>query len=93
MCKVFKVKPLKWPRSDVPSKKTAYNLFCKGIQKKKKELQGIPVSKESAIMSREWKKFKASNKKMKKCRDLYEEEKRRHEEALQGYPEDHMDDY
>ena len=44
-------------------------------------------------MSREWKKFKASNKNMKKCRDLYEEEKRRHDEALQGYPEDHMDDY
>ena len=29
VCKVFKVKPLKTPKPDVPSKKTAYNLFCK----------------------------------------------------------------
>ena len=29
---------------------------------------------------------------MKKYRDLYEEEKRRHEEALQRYQEDHMDE-
>ena len=28
---VFKVKPLKTPRPDVPLKKTAYNLFCKDI--------------------------------------------------------------
>ena len=34
--KVFKVKPLKAPRPDVPSKKTAYNLFCKDIRKIKK---------------------------------------------------------
>ena len=33
VCKVFKVKPLKAPRPDVPSKKTAYNLFCKDILK------------------------------------------------------------
>ena len=30
-------------------------------------------------------KFKASNKKMKKYKDLYKEEKRRHEEVLQRY--------
>ena len=29
---------------------------------------------------------------MKKYRDLYEEEKRRHEEALQRYQKDHMDE-
>ena len=29
---------------------------------------------------------------MKKYRDLYEEEKQRHEEALQRYQEDHMDE-
>ena len=29
---------------------------------------------------------------MKKYKDLYEEEKRRHEEALQRYQEDHMDE-
>ena len=92
MCKVFKVKPLKTPRPDVPSKKTAYNLFCKDIRKTKKELQGVPVSKASAIISKEWKKVKASEKKMKKYKDLYEEEKQRHEEALQRYQEDHMDE-
>ena len=83
VCKVFKVKPLKAPRPDVPSKKTACNLFCKDIRKIKKELQGVPVSKAIAIISKEWKKVKASDKKIKKYRDLYEEEKRRHEEALQ----------
>ena len=92
MCKVFKVKPLKTPKPDVPSKKTAYNLFCKDIRKTKKELQGVPVSKASAIISKEWKKVKASEKKMKKYKDLYEEEKQRHEEALQRYQEDHMDE-
>ena len=91
MCKVFKVKPLKTPRPDVPSKKTAYNLFCKDIQKTKKELQGVPVSKASAI-SKEWKKVKASHKKMKKYKKLYEDEKQRHEEALRRYQEDHMDE-
>ena len=92
VCKVFKMKPLKIPRPDVPSKKTAYNLFCKDIRKTKKELQGVPVSKASAIISKEWKKVKASEKKMKKYKDLYEEEKQRHEEALQRYQEDHMDE-
>ena len=38
VCKIFKVKSLKTPKSDVPSKKTAYSLFCKDIQKTKKEL-------------------------------------------------------
>ena len=41
VCKVFKVKPLKTPKSDVPSKKTAYSLFSKDIRKTKKELQGV----------------------------------------------------
>ena len=92
VCKVFKVKPLKTPRPDVLSKKTAYNLFCREIRKTKKELQGVPVSKASAIISKEWKKVKASEKKMKKYKDLYEEEKQRHEEALQRCQEDHMDE-
>ena len=92
VCKVFKVKPLKTPKPDVPSKKTEYNLFCKDIQKTKKEFQGVPVSKASSIISKEWKKVKTSEKKMKKYKDLYEEEKQRHEEALQRYQEDHMDE-
>ena len=75
MCKVFKVKPLKTPKPDVPSKKTACNLFCKDIRKTKKELQGVPVSKARAIILKEWKKVKASKKKMKKYNNLYEEEK------------------
>ena len=92
VCKVFKVKPLTTLKLDVPSKKTVYNLFCKDIRKTNKELQGVPVSKASAIISKEWKKFKASEKKMKKYKDLYAEEKQRHEEALQRYQEDHTDE-
>ena len=48
----------------------------------KKELQGVPVSKASAIISKELKKVNASDKKMKNYRELYKEEKRRDEEAL-----------
>ena len=92
VCKVSKVSSLKTPKPDVPSKKTAYNVFCKDIQKTKKELQSVPVSKASAIISKEWKKVKASEKKMKKYKDLYKEEKQRHEEALQRYQEDHADE-
>ena len=90
--KVFKVKPLKTPKPDVSSKKTAYNLFCKDIRKTKKELQGVPVSKASVIISKEWKKVKASEKKMKKYKELYEEEKQRHEVALERYQEDPADE-
>ena len=92
MCKVFKLKPLKKPRPDVPSKKTAYNLFCKDIRKTKKELQGVPVFTASGIISKKWKKVKANKKKMKKYKDLYEKVKQRHEEALQRYQEDHTDE-
>ena len=63
--KVFKVKPLTTPRPDVQSKKTACNLFCKDIGKIKKELQGVPISKASVIISEEWEKVKANDKKMK----------------------------
>ena len=55
-------------------------------------MQGVPVSKASAIISKEWKKVKASEKKMKKYKDLYEEEKQRHEEALQRHQEDHVNE-
>ena len=55
-------------------------------------MQGIPVSKASAIISKEWKKIKASEKKIKKYKDLYEEEKQGHEETLQRYQEDQMDE-
>ena len=37
VCKVFKVKPSKTPRPDVPSKNTAYNLFFRNIEKIKKK--------------------------------------------------------
>ena len=92
VCKVFKVKPLKTRKPDLPSKKTAYNLFCRGIRKTKKERRVVPVSKTNAIISKEWKKVKAGEKKMKKYKDLHEEEKQRHEEALQKYQEDHIDE-
>ena len=55
-------------------------------------MQGVPVSKASAIISKEWKKVKASEKKMKKYKDLYEEEKQRHEEVLQKYQANHIDE-
>ena len=55
-------------------------------------MQGVPVSKASAIISKEWKKVNVSKKKMKNYQDLYEEEKQRHEESLQRYQEDHMDE-
>ena len=55
-------------------------------------MPGVPVSKASANILEEWRKVKANNKKMKKYRDLFDEEKRRHEEALQRYQEDHMDE-
>ena len=86
------MKPLKTPKPDVPSKKTAYNLFRKDIRKIKKELQVVPVSKASAIISKEKKKVNTSDNKMKKYKDLYEEENGRHEEALQRYQEDNMDE-
>ena len=70
VCKVLKVNPLKTPKPDIPSKKAAYDLFCKDIQKTKKELQGVHISKTSAIISKEWKKVKVSDKKMKKYKDI-----------------------
>ena len=66
VCKVFKVESLKIPKADVPSRKTAYNLFWKDIRKTETELQDAPVSKASAIISKEWKKVKIWGKKMKK---------------------------
>ena len=92
VCKVFKVKPLKTPKLDAPSKETAGNQFCREIRKTNKELQGVPASKASAVILKEWKKVKTSEKKMKKYKDLYQEEKQRHEEVLQRYQEDHMDE-
>ena len=53
---------------DVPSRKKTYNLLCKDIQKAKKELQGVPVSKASAIILKECKKVKASKKNFTKER-------------------------
>ena len=53
VCKAFKVEPLKNTKPDAPSKKTAYNLFCREIRKTRKELQRVPVSKASAIISKD----------------------------------------
>ena len=60
--------------------------------KDQKRIAGCPVSKASAIILKEWKNVKASDNNMKKCRDLYKEEKRRHEKALQRYQENNMDE-
>ena len=56
------------------------------------ELKGVTVSKASAIISKEWKKVKASNKKMKKYMNLYKVEKQRYEEDQQRYQKYHMDE-
>ena len=64
------LKTLKTAKLNVSLKKTAYNLFFKDKQNTKNKLQNVPVSKASAIISEEWKKNKASDKKMKKYRDL-----------------------
>ena len=85
VCKVFKVKFLKTPKFNVPAKKTAYNLFYKDIREAKEVLKGVTVSQSSAIISKEWRKVKASNKEMKKYREIYEEEKQRYEEVMQRY--------
>ena len=82
--KTFKVRSLKTSKPDVPAKKTANNLIYKDMQETA-ELKGATIPQASAIISREWKKVKASNEKRQKYRDLYEVEKQRYEEALQRY--------
>ena len=62
------------------------------MRETKEKLKGVTISQVSAIISKELKKVKASDKKMKKCRDFYEVEKQRYEMALQRYQEDHMDE-
>ena len=47
------------------------------------ELKGFTISRESAIISKEWKKDRTCGKKMKKYGDLCEVEKQQYEEALQ----------
>ena len=44
------------------------------------------------VLSYRRKKVKASVKNMKKYKDFYKKQKRRHEEALQKYQENHMDE-
>ena len=75
VCKTFKVNSLKTPKLDVSAKKIAYNIFYKDMRETNKELKGFTVSKASAIISKEWKKVKASGNKRRKYRDLYEVEK------------------
>ena len=65
ICKTFKANSLNTPKFDIPSKKTAENLFYKNMREKKK-LKGATVSQASAIISRELIKVKASGKKIKK---------------------------
>ena len=87
---VFKLKPLKTPKHNVSLRKTGYNLFCKDIRKIKKELLGVPVSKANAIISEEWKKVKASDKKMKSKETFTK--KRNDDMKRQRYQEGHMNE-
>ena len=88
LCKTFKVKSLKTPKLDVPRKITAYKLLYKDKQEKK-ELTDATVSQASAVISREWEKVKANDKKMKKYSDLHKAEKQYCEEGLQRYQDYH----
>ena len=88
LCKTFKVKSLKTPKLDVPPKKTAYKLFYKDMQEEK-ELKDATVSQASAVISREWEKVKASDKKMEKYSELYQADKQQCEEGLQRYQDYH----
>ena len=58
--------------------------FAKTVERSKKDLVSVIISKEQ-------KKVKTSGKKMEKSNDLHKEEKRRHEEVLQRYQVDHLD--
>ena len=66
--------------------------FAKTFERLKKSCRVFQVFKASAVISKERKKVKASEKKVKKYKDLYEEKKRQHKEALQRYQENHMDE-
>ena len=66
VCKVFKVKPLKTPKPDVPSKKTAYNLFfkvagCSRFQGKHNHIEGM--EKRLRPARRRWKSTETFTKK------------------------------
>ena len=65
--KALKVKPLKTPKPDVPSKKTAYNLFCKDIRRIKKGLQGVVFLSPRQVQSyqRNGKRLKPVRRKWK----------------------------
>ena len=56
--KTIEVRSLNTPRLDVPAKKTAYKLFCKDVRKINEDLKDVPVSKASAIISKEGKKLR-----------------------------------
>ena len=60
--------------------------FAKTFERPTKSCWTFPSSRK------EWKKIKPSEKKRTKYKGLYEEDKQRHEEALQRHQEDHIDE-
>ena len=62
VCKVFKVKPLNTPKLDIPSKKTAYNLFCKYIRKTKKSCRVFPSPRQMQSHQRNGKRLKPATR-------------------------------
>ena len=66
--------------------------FAKTFERSKKICRVFLSLRQVPSYQRNGKKVKVSDKKIKKYREFYEEEKRRHEEALQRYQEDHMDE-
>ena len=66
--------------------------FAKIYKKQKKSYKVSLFPKQVLSYQRGGKKVKASDKNMKKYKDLYEVEKQRFEETLQRYQENHIDE-
>ena len=67
MCKVFKVKPLKTPKPDVHQRRQHTIYSAERFERPKKSCRVFQFP--SAIISKEWKKVKASEKNFTKERN------------------------
>ena len=66
--------------------------FAKTFERLKKNCKVFLSLRQVQLYRRKRKKVNTSDNKMKKYKDLYEEENGRHEETLQRYQEDNMDE-
>ena len=63
LCKVFKVKPLKTPKPDISSKKTAYDLFAEIFERPKKSCREFRFPKQVQSYQRNGKRLKPVRRK------------------------------